>query len=96
MKSLGLIMTAAVFVLATGCDKKDEAPKPAASATAAATAAAASGAPVAKAANPAAANANDPVVCCKFGAVKGSSTKKVCEDGKGTVVPDAECPTLKK
>jgi hypothetical protein len=84
-----------VSVFSVGCDKKDEG---AAKAAASAAPAAASG-PAAKNAAPgaaAAANANDPIVCCKFGAVKGSSTKKVCEDGKGTVVPDAECPMLKK
>jgi len=83
-----------LVVLSTGCDKKDDA-----GAGGAASAAAGSAAPAAKAAAPVGAKvaaANDPIVCCKFGAVKGSSTKKVCEDGKGTVVPDAECPTLKK
>ena len=81
-----------IALLTSACGKKEEeAPKAAPSG-----AAAAATAPAAKAASPGAAAANDPVVCCKFGGVKGSSTKKLCEDGKGSVVPDAECPTLKK
>lgn len=83
-------IVAALFLISTGCDKKDDGgANGAASATPAPSAA-----PAAKAATPA--TADDPVVCCKFGGVKGSSTKKLCEDGKGTVVPDGECPTLKK
>jgi hypothetical protein len=91
------LSTFAVVVLccaSIGCDKKEDAAKPASSGTT--TAASAAPGAAAKPGNPAVANANDPVVCCKFGGVKGSSTKKLCEDGKGTVVPDAECPTLKK
>jgi hypothetical protein len=97
MRKFGVFLMMTFLVLATGCDKKEEeGAKGVASATAATAAAAtASGAPAAKAAATGAA-ANDPVVCCKFGGVKGSSTKKLCEDGKGTVVPDGECPTLKK
>lgn len=75
-------------VLCSGCSKKEEVPSVAPGAAASA--------PAVKAATPAANAANDPVVCCKFGGVKGSSTKKLCEDGKGTVVPDSDCPTLKK
>lgn len=79
-----------VMFAGIGCDKKDDA------ATGAAASASASGTtPAAKAASGGPA-ANDPVVCCKFGGVKGSSTKKACETGKGEVVADSECPTLKK
>ena len=80
-----------IALMSSACGKKEEEPKGAASG-----AAAAASVPVVKAAAPGAAAANDPVVCCKFGGVKGSSTKKLCEDGKGTVMPDSDCPTLKK
>jgi hypothetical protein len=71
-----------------GCDKKEEGGKATAASASAST-------PAAKAASGGSA-ADDPVVCCKFGGVKGSSTKKACETGKGEVVADSECPTLKK
>ena len=89
-----LVVSLSLIVLSLGCDKKKEDTAPSAAGSAAkATSSAATAATGAK---PTAAAANDPVVCCKFGGVKGSSTKKLCEDGKGTVVPDSECPTLKK
>lgn len=77
----------------SGCSKKDEGGP--ATGTSATTTNASGATPAAKAAGGSAA-ANDPIVCCKFGGVKGSSTKKACETGKGEVVPDSECPTLKK
>lgn len=42
------------------------------------------------------ADAGDPVVCCEFKGVKGSSTAKLCVEQKGKVVADSMCPGLKK
>ena len=106
MKKLTCVALLALVALATGCDKKDAKADPTAAASASSAAktgdkpaekaAAPSAALAASAAAPAAGGADDPVVCCKFGGVKGSSTKKLCESQKGTVVPDGECKTLKK
>ena len=70
------------IVLLFGCSK--EAPKPEAKSSAAPAAATTAAGP-------------EPVICCQTGAMKGTSTKSLCESNKcSKVVADSECPMLKK
>lgn len=84
--SLGL-----VAALSAGACKKDAAKpadKPAAGAKAPGSAAAGSAA-----ATPA--PTGDAMVCCEFGGAKGTSTAALCEQSKGKVVPNDQCPGMK-